>query len=1119
MSCIHIESIKIYNFKSFKGEHIISPLDPHFNVIVGSNGSGKSNIIDSILFVLGFRAKRMRQRVNTDLIYCGSKRESECYVELCFRKGSQVTSLMRQIKNGKSSYFINKKDATFQEVTEFVTSENIDIENNRFAILQGEIEGISLMKPKNDGMLEYLEDITGTMQYNEKINHLSTELEKESDNFEVVASSYKFTEKELQYVKNIKEKDEETLGLYLNKLKLKSEYNHILSSKLSKDSLNLDKEAKNAKKALKELESKNKEAKEKMGELEGNLCQHKTKVNKKENEFKKLQKSFTECDMKRMLVEDKRKKYQSSIEETKGELKNKTEKNKLSEKEKLMLEKEIKDNEDEIKVMNVKIKKLRTEILKSENKGRKGKYLKEIEKIEKDLFKMTEERNKLCEQIQEYENLSERKKNLLGKKDRFEGKKQFEKDFQQVNNEIEAKYKKLSEINEDIKETELELSKQTNKLDEVQKHDNANIKETQINKLFKNIDGYIGRLGSLGTVEDELVVAISAVAKNALNNIVVNNTETAEECIRILKRNNIERTTFIVLDRLREFKLDNKFNYLMNHIKCEDMHKKAFYFVFTDTILCDNMAEAKKIGMGKISRKVVTKDGKIIDKSGLMSGGGEFIKVTKMTGTKRNDLELTINKLKKALSAMVEEKRKGLETIAGIKNKRNELERERESIDIDAINTELKELDKKILHKKNKEGKEKITLNEKLSAELESKLDDLNSKLDNDDDIETKRKKGEISILFENLSLFESRNKDLIVKLNNIILYDVAKLEGNLKIYEAEIKKLKIPDNFDELKVQIEKDENIMKDLIKTSDSISGQISQLRNKIGDDLTKEIELKNTMDDNTHRISMNKSKIGTLRDVNTQLDVEFNKYRSYHTKNIVISYEDLEDVDNIEDLLESKSRELKKFEFIEGSALNMKIFNEFDQKKKEYEESKKNYDEFKNRMDNNRKELETLISRKHDEFMAGLNAINKNLKEIYQLLTFGGNAELEMVDPIDPFAEGISLSVMPPKKSWKNVSMLSGGEKTLSSLALVFALHIYKPSPFYVMDEIDAALDFKNVSIISNYILEKTKDSQFLIVSLRDNMFELSDTLLGVYKNDGLSKAMMFDIKEMKKKIIQ
>ena len=92
----------------------------------------------------------------------------------------------------------------------------------------------------------------------------------------------------------------------------------------------------------------------------------------------------------------------------------------------------------------------------------------------------------------------------------------------------------------------------------------------------------------------------------------------------------------------------------------------------------------------------------------------------------------------------------------------------------------------------------------------------------------------------------------------------------------------------------------------------------------------------------------------------------------------------------------------------------------------------------------------------------------------------------VDTLDPFSEGILFSVRPPRKSWKSISNLSGGEKTLCSLALVFALHHYRPTPLYVMDEIDAALDFKNVSIIANYIKDRTKDAQFVVISLRNNM---------------------------------
>jgi len=114
------------------------------------------------------------------------------------------------------------------------------------------------------------------------------------------------------------------------------------------------------------------------------------------------------------------------------------------------------------------------------------------------------------------------------------------------------------------------------------------------------------------------------------------------------------------------------------------------------------------------------------------------------------------------------------------------------------------------------------------------------------------------------------------------------------------------------------------------------------------------------------------------------------------------------------------------------------------------------------DSAKKRCDDLRKLRLEGFMTGFSLISLRLKEMYQMITMGGNAELELVDSLDPFSEGILFSVMPPKKSWKNISNLSGGEKTLSSLALVFALHHYKPTPLYVMDEIDAALDFRNVS---------------------------------------------------------
>jgi len=119
--------------------------------------------------------------------------------------------------------------------------------------------------------------------------------------------------------------------------------------------------------------------------------------------------------------------------------------------------------------------------------------------------------------------------------------------------------------------------------------------------------------------------------------------------------------------------------------------------------------------------------------------------------------------------------------------------------------------------------------------------------------------------------------------------------------------------------------------------------------------------------------------------------------------------------------------------------------------------------------------------------------------------GGDAELQLVDSPDPFIEGIVFGVRPPKKSWKNIRNLSGGEKTLSSLALVFALHHSKPTPLYVMDEIDAAVDFRNVSIAAHHIKGRTKNAQFVVMCLRNNMFEVADKLVGIYKTHYATKS--------------
>ncbi|CAD7948010.1 unnamed protein product [Amoebophrya sp. A25] len=184
-------------------------------------------------------------------------------------------------------------------------------------------------------------------------------------------------------------------------------------------------------------------------------------------------------------------------------------------------------------------------------------------------------------------------------------------------------------------------------------------------------------------------------------------------------------------------------------------------------------------------------------------------------------------------------------------------------------------------------------------------------------------------------------------------------------------------------------------------------------------------------------------------------------------------------------------------------NLEVIKEYRQKAKIALKRQLKYEDANRRREETRLKLEDEKAKRKAEFMLGYEQISNNLKMMYQMLTMGGDAEFELVEQHDPFSEGVAFSVRPPKKSWKQIQNLSGGEKTLASLSLVFALHQYRPTPLYFMDEIDAALDTRNVGIIAQYIKRHTKNAQFIIISLRNQMFELADYLVGICKVNDIS----------------
>lgn len=171
----------------------------------------------------------------------------------------------------------------------------------------------------------------------------------------------------------------------------------------------------------------------------------------------------------------------------------------------------------------------------------------------------------------------------------------------------------------------------------------------------------------------------------------------------------------------------------------------------------------------------------------------------------------------------------------------------------------------------------------------------------------------------------------------------------------------------------------------------------------------------------------------------------------------------------------------------------------------EECNEDFTGAKNKAKKSTKDFENIKEKRSERFNVAFQHIAKSLTTIYKDMTksskhpLGGNAYLSLDDTDEPYNGGIKFTAMPPMKRYRDMEYLSGGEKTIAALALLFSIHSYRPAPFFVMDEVDAALDNVNVLKLCNYIRHRSKDFQCIVISLKDMFYEQSQGLVGICRN--------------------
>ncbi|KAL2564059.1 hypothetical protein AAZV13_19G020400 [Glycine max] len=1163
---LFIKEMVMRNFKSYAGEQRVGPFHKSFSAVVGPNGSGKSNVIDAMLFVFGKRAKQMRLNKVSELIHNSTNHQNldSAGVSVHFQEivdsddgtyeavpGSDFVITRVAFRDNSSKYYINNHTSNFTEVTKKLKGKGVDLDNNRFLILQGEVEQISLMKPKaqgphDEGFLEYLEDIIGTNKYVEKIDESHKLLESLNEKRSGVVQMVKLSEKERDSLEDVKNEAEAYMLKELSLLKWQE---------------------KATKFALDDTGGKMDELQGNVVTLEENLKAERDKIQDSKQTLKELETTHNNY-MKRQEDSSKIEAFIKEGEES-TDLIPKLEDN-IPKLQKLLLDEE-KALEEITESSKVETEKYRSELSKVRT---------ELEPWEKDLIEHNGKLEVACTEAK-----------LLNEK--HEGASQAFKDAQKkmksISETIKSKTASISQIKSNIEKCKHEASEAhqieeecIKEQDELipleqsarqkvaelksvldsEKSQGSVLKAILKAKETKQIEGIYGRMGDLGAIDAKYDVAIST-ACHGLDYIVVETTNAAQACVELLRRENLGVATFMILEKQVDLlpKLKKNVNTpegvprLFDLVKVQDERMKlAFFAALRNTVVAKDLDQATRIAYGGNTefRRVVTLDGALFENSGTMSGGGSkprggkmgtSIRATSMSAESvanaEKELSRLTNKLndfrqrimaavqhyqasEKAVAALEMELAKSQKEVDSLKSQYNYIEKQLDSLEAASMPQEdeldrMKEL-KKIVSAEERE----INRLTNGSKQLKEKALELQRNLENVGGEKLKSQKSKVQKIQSDIDKHSSginrckvqietgqkmvkkltkgiedskKEKDRLTEQKEKLTQAFKEIEQKAFVVQENYKKTQ--ELIDKHTIVLEKAKSDYNKMKKVMDELRASEVDVDFKLKDmkKAYKELEMKRKgykkrLDDLQTALRKH------LEQIQADL-VDQEKLQATLDDEHLNAACDLKKACEMVALLEAQLKEMNP---------NLDSISEYRKKVSSYNERVEELNAVTQERDDIKKQYDEWRKKRLDEFMEGFNAISLKLKEMYQMITLGGDAELELVDSLDPFSEGVVFSVRPPKKSWKNIANLSGGEKTLSSLALVFALHHYKPTPLYVMDEIDAALDFKNVSIVGHYVKDRTKDAQFIIISLRNNMFELADRLVGIYKTDNCTKSI-------------
>nr|WP_312668242.1 chromosome segregation protein SMC [Tissierella praeacuta] len=661
-------------------------------------------------------------------------------------------------------------------------------------------------------------------------------------------------------------------------------------------------------------------------------------------------------------------------------------------------------------------------------------------------------------------------------------------------------------------------------------------------------EGLMGVVAELINVDEKFERAIDISLGSNSQNIVTRTEEDAKNIIEYLKRNKLGRVTFLPLNVIKgnilninlqdrkEFKIHGLGFEL---IEFDKKYENIFKFLLGRTIVIENIDYGIKFA-NKYNHayRIVTLEGEVLNPGGSMTGGSYNTSGISIISRKSKIERLTedIKKLNEVYERLEEERNILLDNQKDIRVRMVELEKTIKDTEYSIINTnnqkekymnEATRLEELI--KKSKKEISSLDIEINNYEDKKKELIEILSKLD-EDSINQKEKIKNLTAKYNEEKLIRENKVKVLtdIKINlNSIDSKINSFHENLAKNQMEIEEINnLLKEKDEL---ILFNENKIEEIINTKAILDEEIKALNITESDtknQLDKLISDKNKFMESFYSEQEQLKEINKLimdieRDINSnevklaRVSVQLENYHKKLADDYELSYEDALkyeiEIKNIQEAI-VEARKLK-VEIKELGTVNLSSIEEHKNLKERLDFILKQQKDLINAKENLKEVIKDIEDTMESQFLLNFKNINDNFKEIFKILFDGGQAELVIENNEDILNSGIEIKAQPPGKKLQSLTLLSGGEKSLTAVALLFAILKLKPSPFCILDEIDAALDEANISRYTNYLKTISDNTQFVLITHRKTTMEIADVLYGVsMEEEGISKLISVKLKD-------